>query len=152
MVLEEVHSVEKLESNTKLESKPHNSTSYFDSLKGNQLFTAGFGLVGLGALLSILKKGTSLSYTVFQKKATVSLEVVSSDKSYDWLLKWINSHLKEKAQHLSVRTFYHKDKRTLRVQTSYSFAPSIGMKAIANLSIFRKNKPYQFHISRYSLF
>ena len=67
MGIEDINSVEKLDPSSKLESKTQSTNSYFDSLKGNQLFTAGFGLVGLGALLSILKKGTSLVYTIFQK-------------------------------------------------------------------------------------
>ncbi len=125
MVLEEVSGLEKLDSKPNLESKQ--PSSYLDTLKGNQLFTAGFGLVGLGALLSILKQGTALGYTVFQKRATVSLDVVSNDPSYNWLLKWINSHLNKKAQHISVQTFFAKDKKSLRVQTSFSFAPSIGI-------------------------
>ena len=132
MVLDEVSNIEKADEIVndnviKKESKPETSASYFDNLKGNQFFTAGFGLVGLGALLSILKKSSSLGYTLFQKKATVSLECVSRDPSYNWLLKWINNHLKEKAQHISVETFFSKDNKSLRVQTSFSFAPSIGV-------------------------
>jgi mitochondrial chaperone BCS1 len=104
------------------------SASLIDSLKNNQFFGAGFGLIVLGAGMSILKKTTSLAYTIAQKKLTVSLEVVSYDKSYVWLLKWIDMHLSDKSQHISVLTSYSRaDDNSTRINTSFSFAPSIGI-------------------------
>jgi mitochondrial chaperone BCS1 len=51
---------------------------------------------------------------------------VSSDKSYDWLLKCINMQLKERTQHISVLTDFKKNDTNDRVVTKFAFLPSLG--------------------------
>jgi mitochondrial chaperone BCS1 len=101
--------------------------TFFESLSTNPYFSAGFALVGVGALITILKQGTALGYTIVQKNLTISLEVVSKDKSYDWILKWINMNLKKRAQHINVETFFERNDKSQRIATSFSFTPSIGI-------------------------
>jgi chaperone BCS1 len=101
--------------------------SFLDSLSSNPYFNAGFALVGMGAMLTFLKKSTAVGYTIVQKNFTVSLEVVSKDKSYDWILKWINLNLKKRAQHINVETFFQRNDKNQRISTSFSFTPSIGI-------------------------
>ena len=75
----------------------------------------------------------------------MSLEVVSKDKSYDWILKWINLNLKNRAQHINVETYFERNDKSQRIATSFSFIHSamislapFSASATVKTSAFRK--------------
>jgi len=80
---------------------------YIASLKENQFFGAGFGLVGVGAFLAVARKGSQYALSLFQRYGLTSLEITSRDKSYQWLLHWINAQ-GQQTQHLSVQTAFYQ--------------------------------------------
>jgi len=80
---------------------------YLSSLKDNQFFGAGFGLVGVGAFLAVARKGSQYALSAFQRYGLTTLEITSRDKSYQWLLHWINAQ-GQQTQHLSVQTTFYQ--------------------------------------------
>jgi len=82
-------------------------SDYLSSLKDNQFFGAGFGLVGVGAFLAIARKGSQYAFSMFQRYGLTTLEITSRDKSYQWLLQWINAQ-GQRTQHLSVQTAFYQ--------------------------------------------
>lgn len=98
-------------------------------LSQNSLFTAGFGLFGVGAGAAILRKGLQGALIYFRRNHMITLEVPCRDKSYQWLLQWITKKGARNTQHLSVETsFVQRD--TGHVSTQYEFIPSIGTHII----------------------
>lgn len=94
-------------------------------LSSNSLFTAGFGLFGVGAAAAILRKGMQGAMILFRRHYMITLEVPCRDKSYQWLLQWITKRGARNTQHLSVETsFVQRD--TGHIATEYAFIPSIG--------------------------
>ncbi|KAG1654666.1 Mitochondrial chaperone BCS1 [Nymphon striatum] len=94
------------------------------SLQDNPYFGAGFGLVGMGAGMAVLRKSAQAGMILFRRHFMMTLEVQCRDKSYQWLLQWITNHA-TKTQHLSVETNFHK-MDTGKVKTNFEFVPGIG--------------------------
>lgn len=94
-------------------------------LASNSLFTAGFGLFGVGVGASLLRKAAQGFFIMFRRHYMITLEVPCRDRSYQWLLQWITQKGARKTQHLSVETSYIQHD-TGHVSTHYSFIPSIG--------------------------
>lgn len=101
-------------------------TDVVSELASNNLFTAGFGLFGVGAAAAVLRKGLQGCFILFRRHCMITLEVPCRDKSYQWLLQWITEKGARNTQHLSVETsFMQRD--TGHVSTQYKFIPSVGM-------------------------
>ncbi|EIW71579.1 hypothetical protein TREMEDRAFT_27280 [Tremella mesenterica DSM 1558] len=52
-------------------------------------FSAGAGLMGIGVLLTILRRSITLGSTFAQRRMLVTLEIPSKDRSYPWFLEWM---------------------------------------------------------------
>lgn len=101
------------------------TSQLIEQLSSNQLFTAGFGLFGVGAGAALLRKGFHAGLILFRRHYMITLEVPCRDKSYQWLLQWITQKGAKNTQHLSVETsFVQRD--TGHVTTEYAFIPSVG--------------------------
>eukprot|EP01104_Vermistella_antarctica_P019373 TRINITY_DN7574_c0_g1_i1.p1 TRINITY_DN7574_c0_g1~~TRINITY_DN7574_c0_g1_i1.p1 ORF type:complete len:425 (+),score=79.09 TRINITY_DN7574_c0_g1_i1:204-1478(+) len=94
------------------------------SLAGNQFFTAGFGLAGVGTAMMVFQKSIQIGTIFARRHYMVTLEVPSRDKSYHWLLNWITNHAR-KTQHLSVETSFSQLENGT-IKTKFDFIPSPG--------------------------
>ncbi|CAL4059031.1 unnamed protein product, partial [Meganyctiphanes norvegica] len=95
------------------------------SLSDNPYFGAGFGLFGVGAGATVLRKGYMLGMILFRRHCMTTLEVPCRDPSYQWILYWITARGARKTQHLSVQT-KHQQLDSGKVTTQYDFIPSVG--------------------------
>ena len=103
-------------------------------LSDNPYFSAGFGLMGLGTGLAVMKVAWRQGLVFARRQLLVSLEIPSRDRSYGWVLQWISKQntlgvggasTGLKTQHLSVQTTVHQFE-TGRIETRFDFMPSPG--------------------------
>ncbi|WPH03051.1 Mitochondrial chaperone BCS1 [Acrodontium crateriforme] len=64
----------------------------FSQLFSNPLFTAGFGLAGLGAALRYGSMGLRRAAGLMRQRMLVDLEITRHDESYNWVLNWMTAH------------------------------------------------------------
>ncbi|KAG8713368.1 hypothetical protein FRC09_018804 [Ceratobasidium sp. 395] len=75
----------------------------------NPYFSAGFGLMGVGVGLTVLRRGTTLLTTLAQRRLLVSLEIPIRDHSHAWFLEWMAHQAKTRAAHSSgIRIHSHQ--------------------------------------------
>ncbi|KAJ5181567.1 hypothetical protein N7449_011714 [Penicillium cf. viridicatum] len=72
-----------------LQSAQKGDGSLFSQLTSNPLFTAGFGLAGLGAGLTLAQKGVRHGAALLRRRMLVDVEISIKDDSYPWFLHWM---------------------------------------------------------------
>ncbi|KAF7323147.1 hypothetical protein HMN09_00095000 [Mycena chlorophos] len=55
----------------------------------NPYFQAGFGLLGVGAAMTVARTGSIWAATVLRRRMLVSLEIDNRDRAYEWFLAWM---------------------------------------------------------------
>eukprot|EP00808_Paulinella_micropora_P004815 g61909.t1 len=98
--------------------------SLLDTILSNNMFAAGAGMTGLLGGLAVVRTGLLRGARLAQRYYTVSLEIPSKDRSYQWVLQWISKH-KIKTHHLGVETQF-KQSESGHVSTRFDFVPSPG--------------------------
>ncbi|OLY83400.1 Mitochondrial chaperone BCS1 [Smittium mucronatum] len=73
------------------------TTSSPGIFSNNPYFSAGFGLLGVGAALAVLRQGARHAAALTKKQLLVTLEIPSRDKSYQWILAWISKQQQPQA-------------------------------------------------------
>jgi len=99
-------------------------SEFLQSLASNPYFSAGFGLVGVGSGLALLRTSWKQGLVLARRQLLVTLEIPSKDKSYNWVLQWISAQSKQ-TQHLSIETTF-KQQENGRITTRFDFVPSPG--------------------------
>lgn len=99
----------------------------FSNITSNPYFSAGFGLIGVGAALTVLRQGLNLGAAYVQRRLLVTLEIPSKDKSYLWFLQWMAQQSpKRRMQHLAVETSY-KQHDNGSITTTFGLVPGPGI-------------------------
>ncbi|KAL5489814.1 BCS1 [Sanghuangporus weigelae] len=79
---------------------PSSSTKSFLSefFGNNPYFNAGFGLMGVGVVLTALRRSLVLGSTILQRRMLVSLEIPNRDRAYAWVLQWMAAQQQQQRQ------------------------------------------------------
>ncbi|KAI9504145.1 BCS1 N terminal-domain-containing protein [Coemansia spiralis] len=91
----------------------------------NPYFSAGFGLIGVGAGLAVLRQGARRGADLMRRQLLVSMEIPSHDKSYQWVLGWLSRRGAVLPRHLAVQTSY-KQHDNGSVSTNFTMVPGQG--------------------------
>lgn len=124
----------------------------------NPYFSAGFGLLGVGAGLAVLRQGARQGADLMRRQILVSMEIPSHDKSYQWILGWLSRRGAETVKaaggkdqtmtwmhrriakavlprHMAVQTSY-KQHDNGSVSTNFAMVPGQGKHVFFHQGIF----------------
>ena len=90
------------------------------------VFAGGLGVGVVAAAAAFGRRGLMSGVLAAQKHLTVSLEIPSKDRSYQWVLQWISQNASRSTQHLGVETTFHQDPASGNVSTKFDYVPSTG--------------------------
>ncbi|OAX84118.1 hypothetical protein ACJ72_01507 [Emergomyces africanus] len=76
----------------------NSSEGLFSQLASNPFFTAGFGLAGLGAGLTLAQRGIRHGAALLRKRMLVEVEINIKDDSYAWFLHWMTLYQRSQLQ------------------------------------------------------
>eukprot|EP01126_Amoeba_proteus_P009403 TRINITY_DN13556_c0_g1_i1.p1 TRINITY_DN13556_c0_g1~~TRINITY_DN13556_c0_g1_i1.p1 ORF type:complete len:476 (-),score=94.03 TRINITY_DN13556_c0_g1_i1:367-1719(-) len=99
-------------------------TSFIAALSSNPYFSAGFGLVGVGASAAIARQLLQHGVAALRRRYVVSIELPQKDFSYGWFLHWMSKNVKH-TQHLSLSTTFLRHHSGL-LETKFNYIPSVG--------------------------
>ena len=116
-------------------SQSTSSSIFSDFFSSNPYFSAGFGLIGLGAGLAVARKGLIQATGLLQRQLLVTLEIPSHDHSHTWFLHWMAKHQSSTSKglarphHLAVETTF-KQHENGSAQTAFELVPGPGRHLI----------------------
>ncbi|KAL1413681.1 Complex III assembly protein translocase and chaperone [Vanrija albida] len=108
----------------------------------NPYFSAGAGLMGLGVVLTGLRRGVKLASTAARRRMLITLEIPSKDRAYPWFLEWMaaqaNAAKQVPAEHRGIRGILsgrmnQLPSHELAVETTYKQHENGASEALFNL-------------------
>lgn len=94
----------------------------------NPYFSAGFGLLGVGTGLAMLRQGIIRSAGLLRNKLLTTLEITSKDPAYPWILQWITRQRLSSGGHFSLSTCRKPRKdSTFREFQRFQLVPAPGV-------------------------
>ncbi|XP_055347075.1 mitochondrial chaperone BCS1-like [Paramacrobiotus metropolitanus] len=100
---------------------------YMNFLAQNPYFGATFGIMGVGAGLACLQQIWTICRSFYTSYMTSSLQIPSTDQSFNWVLQWIFSLEMENQFHISVNTTTSHNNYGHECGVNFDFIPNEGV-------------------------